>query len=149
RRDILKPARGFFTPSPSPRGRGEGRLADWLALAKVAIEAQAPETGSEHDVGLAVAVMVDPGGGRDCLVTSFARQQRAVVAKSSIAEIGVESQASWGCQEQIGLAVPVVVGPHRRSASAVQPGDLRLQEGIAEVAQQFHPTGAKQGQVRL
>ena len=75
------------------------------------------EAVAEQDVGPAVAVVVDPGGGGQ-VVARLARQQVAVVAEAALAEVGVELRARRRGQQQVGLAVAVVVGPDGGAAAA-------------------------------
>src|SRR5262249_8845624 len=121
---------------------GSGR---WFLGAAVAVEPQAVITVAEEDVGLAVAIVVDPGGRADGRVRLL-RQEMTVIAERIIAEVGVELDSRGRGQEQVWLAVAVIVrpdgGPGARGA-----WDVKLAERFAAVLQQDHPAAAGQAQV--
>ena len=123
------------------------RASPGVDRAFVAVEVQAVEAGGQEDVGPAVAVVVDPGS-RGHVADGLARQQMAVVAEDALAQVGVELRSGRCGQQQVGLAVAVIVGPDRGTGAG--PARQRhLVERFAAVLQQADSAGADQAQVRL
>jgi len=79
---------------------------------------RSPRKPSAEDVGLAVAVVIDPGGGLEVVVV-LQRQQVGDVLEL-LAVVVEQARAGGGGQEEIGLAVAVVIGPGRGPGPAFQ-----------------------------
>jgi len=94
----------------------------------------------------AVAVVVDPGGGGE-VVSGLFGQQMSVVAEAG-AEVGVEPGPGGRRQQQIGLAVAVVVR-HTAARQTARRGQAHVVERLAAVLQQRHPTGPAEADVHL
>src|SRR5262245_63053134 len=100
----------------------------WFSL--VAIEAQAVVTIGKEDVGQAVGVVIDPGDGSRRAVFFFG-QELAIVLELAVAEVGVELEACGSAEQEVGLAVAIVVGPGGAAAAADQAGERALVEVAA------------------
>ena len=130
-----------------PRAERDRRLRGG-GLARVAVQPQAVEAVAQQDVGLAVAVVVDPGGGGQ-VVARLLRQQVAVVAEARLAEVGEQLRPGRRGQQQVGLAVAVVVGPDGGAAAGRRRAALTSLSASPSFCSSDDAAGADQAEVGL
>src|SRR5262249_43098180 len=114
--------------------------------AGVAVKTQAMEAIAEKNVELAVAVLIEPGRCRQ-VIARFSGQDMTVISKA-VSQVGIELGAGGCCQQEIGLAVAVVITPGR-STTTTRPRQGYFAERLAAVLQQGNFACAHETEVRL
>ena len=105
------------------------------------------ESVAEKNVGPAVAVVINPRGGREVIASLF-RKQMTVIAES-VAEVGEQFGSGGRGQEQVGLAVAVIISPDGGAAAADRPGQTDFAQRFAAVLQKRDLAAADEAQIRF